>query len=132
MMDPHARTLDDALADALRALEARPRNPGPSFGPSGRPGHSSGGDTTGNQAGTANRHTGGTNAAQARHHSPVASRGLPARFTLKVDPLTAVILVLVAVVSFQQVAARIDRHSQGQPTLTRLLFAPNLTGERGL
>jgi len=45
--------------------------------------------------------------------------------------MNALIVLLVAVAVFQLVAYRIDNKAK-QPEFTRLLFAPGMTGERGL
>ena len=125
-MDPHARTLDDALADLKRAIAARPGNPSHAPGPSGGPGI----DPRARPPSRTEhgRNPGGSNANKARHHWPVASGNLPARLAVKIDPLTAVMVVLGIIVGFQQVSARIDR-AHGSPQLIKLVF-PSAEGLR--
>lgn len=135
MMDPHARSLDDALAGVARALEARSsprRDAAREYRPGGvRPQEQSigPGKGLGSSPGSSNgRDTHGSNAAKARHHWVVAGRNLPARSAFKIDPLTAVIVALVGVVAFQQVSARIDR-AHGNPQMIKLVY-PGAEGLR--
>lgn len=133
-MEHHARRFDDALAEFKRSLEARPGNFGPSDRPPGGPGHDAG-----TSAPRPTSH--GGNALGKNPRSNRANRGAGAAHRqagtwfsdhFKVSPLTAVIIVMVAVVAFQQAGRQIDRRNSMKPEITRLLFAPGMTGERGL
>lgn len=68
-------------------------------------------------------------AAQNRVDWRARIAGTPTRTwgdVLSQAPLTAVIIMLVVVVSFQQFSRAIDRRDGAHPVMTRLLFAPGL------
>jgi len=132
MMDTHARTLDDALANLKRSLEARPGDFGPSDRPSGGQGH-----VTRNQAGARSPNginANGKNTRSNRHSDRVVADHLQARRSIEVFRFVmwGAVAVSVGIAGFRLLDEARQRHDRQQPTLTRLLFAPPALGDRGL
>lgn len=136
MMDPHVRNLDDALADVARALAASAGNPITANRPPRT--QDGGGRKPLGRAITSTRATINRDPS-GQAPRPVSPVRAPDRFVAPSVPtgyrtqaLWLVIAISVGVAGFRLVDEARQRNRPDQPTLTRLLFAPGISSEKGL